>query len=113
MPAPENRGPRRAAFALAGLLAMAAGAAGVAWLLHPAPAHPPQGTGPVAIGAPALQAAPQPDLAAYQAEKQAALARVGPDPRAPGFAHIPVDRAMALMTERGMRADASPRKEGP
>jgi hypothetical protein len=101
--------PRRAAFLLAGLLALAAcGMGAVVWLLHPPLAGSQRPADfSTADGAAQLQTAPQPDLDAYRAQKRAELDTAGPEPGAPGFARIPLDRAMALMTERGLRADAS------
>ena len=101
--------PRRAVFLLAGLLALAACAMGlVMWLLHPPMAGSQRPADfSTAEGAAQLQTAPQPDLDTYKAQKRAELDAVGPEPDAPGFARIPVDRAMALMTERGLRADAA------
>lgn len=45
---------------------------------------------------PMLQAAPQPDLAAYQAAKLRALHELGWVDAASGVAHLPIETAMAL-----------------
>jgi len=62
----------------------------------PSPAAKPAG--------PRLQSAPQPDLGSYRARKQAELAAIGPIEGEPGWARIPLDRAMDLMSEQGLRA---------
>ena len=51
-----------------------------------------------------LQAAPQPDLLRYQAEKQRQLEATGWVDVAAGIARIPIGQAMALLSERGLRA---------
>lgn len=114
MQAPD-RTPRRVVMALAGLLALAACAmAAVLWLLHPSAAHGERSTElSQAADPPRLQTAPQPDLDSYRAQKRAELDATGPAPDAPGFARIPLERAMALMTERGLRADAQPADAAP
>lgn len=99
---------RRVLTALAGLLALAACAAAlVLWLLHP-PTSERRADFSTTPGSADLQTAPQSDLAAYHAQKQADIGRTGPDPDAPGYARIPIDRAMALMSERGLRAGKRP-----
>lgn len=112
MRAPDST-PRRVAMALAGLLALAACAmAATLWLLPPRTAPTAEDTRTArlsrAADPPLLQTAPQPELDSYRAHKRAELDATGPAPDAPGFARIPIDRAMALMTERGLRADAQP-----
>jgi hypothetical protein len=107
MQAPDST-PRRVVLALAGLLLLAGAAMAAAlWLLHP-PGTRSQSPAAFssAAGAAELQTAPQPDLQRYRAQKNAELAATGPAADAQGFARIPVDRAMALMTERGLRAEA-------
>jgi hypothetical protein len=52
---------------------------------------------PPAIPAPRLQPAPQPERAAYFAEKEKRLNGIGWVDRAAGVAHIPLDDAMRLM----------------
>lgn len=107
MPAPDSA-PRRAVFFLAGLLVLAGCAmAAVGWLVR-APTDGGQRPADFssAAGQAGLQTAPQPELDGYRAQKRAELEATGPAPGAPGFARIPVERAMALMTERGLRADA-------
>lgn len=101
--------PRRVIAALATLLALAACAAlAVLWLLpSPEAGRAHTESLPNTPGAVSLQSAPQLDLQRYRAQKQAELDRTGADPDAPGFARIPIDRAMTLMTERGLRAGGS------
>ena len=53
---------------------------------------------------PQLQSAPQPDLRSYRARKQAELAEIGPLEGEPGWARIPLERAMDLVSQRGLRA---------
>ena len=50
---------------------------------------------------PRLQPAPKDDLAAFHAQEEAALQRWAWVDRAAGVAQIPIDRAMALLAERG------------
>ena len=58
----------------------------------------------VAIPGPVLESAPQPDMQRDREDKARRLAATGwVDARA-GIAHIPVETAMALMTQRGLRA---------
>jgi hypothetical protein len=49
------------------------------------------------IPGPRLQSAPQPDLAAYRAEKEARLHGRGWVDAGQGLVHIPIEDAMALM----------------
>jgi hypothetical protein len=58
-------------------------------------------------GLPMLQAAPQPDLAAYRAEKQQALHGLGWVDAASGVAHVPIETAMALQAARAASAGAA------
>jgi len=64
---------------------------------------------PLQLGAdlPMLQTAPQPDLAAYRAEKQQALHGLGWVDAAGGVAHVPIEVAMALQVARAASAAAS------
>jgi hypothetical protein len=64
---------------------------------------------PAALGAdlPMLQSAPQPDLAAYRAEKQQALHGLGWIDAASGVAHVPIETAMALQAARAAAAGGS------
>ena len=59
------------------------------------PPHPFQGPAPL------LQTAPQPDRAAYFAEKRRLLDSYGWVDRQAGIARIPLDDAMKLMAARG------------
>jgi len=61
---------------------------------------------------PRLQSAPQPDLGSYRARKQAELAAIGPLEGEPGWARIPLERAMDLMSEKGLRA-TNPARDAP
>ena len=56
---------------------------------------------------PRLQSAPQADLGSYRARKAAELAAIGPLDGEPGWARIPLERAMDLMSEQGLRADGT------
>ena len=58
-------------------------------------------------GLPMLQTAPQPDLAAYRAEKQQALHGLGWVDAASGVAHVPIETAMALQAARAASAGAA------
>ena len=104
--------PRRAVAALVAVLLVVAAAAGGMSLLQPVrrttAADAPV---PDAASQPALQTAPQLDLARYRAQKQRELDSTGPAPGEPGFARIPLARAMDLMVERGLRAAAPPHEK--
>ena len=104
--AAHEKGPRRTLAALAGLLGLSGCIAlGVLWLVPSSHRDPNRGGGfSAAQREPTLQIAPQSDLAAYRARKRAELAATGPIAGEPGYARIPIDRAMALMTQRGLRA---------
>lgn len=114
MPRPDrDPAPRRAILVLAAVLACAglAVAAMLALLQPGSGAWPPmQQTEPVP-GAAALQPAPQPELAGYQRRKLAQLQATGPIPSEPGWARIPIERAMDLLSERGLRATDAPADE--
>lgn len=69
-----------------------------------------QPTPPVVAG-PALQPAPQLDLAAYRAEKQAQLDGSGWVDQAHGVARIPITDAMDLLVQRTAAA-ATARRRG-
>ena len=58
----------------------------------------------LAMPAPALQSAPQPDLSAYLAEKMRQLHGRGWVDRTQGLAHIPIEDAMALLATRAASA---------
>lgn len=51
---------------------------------------------------PALQADPQTDLAAFERRMQERLDSVGWVDRQAGIVHLPIDRAMDLLVERGL-----------
>ena len=55
-----------------------------------------------------LESAPQPDLQRYLAQKQQRLESAGWVDAPAGIAHVPIDTAMALMSERGLRAVPAP-----
>ena len=61
----------------------------------------------LAPGLPMLQTAPQPDLAAYEAEKLHALHDVGWVDAASGVAHVPIESAMAMMAASAAATGAS------
>ena len=81
--------------------AIAACVAAVFALLHlwdvPGGASRAQPPHRMQAGGPALQAAPQPDLAQYRAEKQRQLTTSGWVDRQHGIVHIPIDAAMDLL----------------
>jgi hypothetical protein len=58
---------------------------------------------PLAGGEAGLRSAPQPDLAAYRAEKERQLHGIGWVDAQRGIAHIPIDDAMALMAAGAAR----------
>lgn len=58
----------------------------------------------VAIPGAELQVAPQPDLQRYRDEKQRLLDATAWADAASGVARIPIEQAMALLSERGLRA---------
>ena len=57
--------------------------------------------------APRLQVDPQADWAGYRATEEALLDSYGRDPSS-GAIHIPIERAMDLVVERGLREGATP-----
>jgi len=73
----------------------------VLWIAHAGhlPTHGGRRDGAAGSAGPQLQSAPQPDLAHYQAEKQRELDATGPIAGDPGYARIPIGRAMALVSE--------------
>ena len=64
--------------------------------------------GPLAPSLPMLQTAPQPDLAAYKAEKLHALHDLGWVDAASGVAHVPIETAMAMLAASSAGKGASP-----
>ncbi|MFC4932928.1 hypothetical protein [Massilia sp. GCM10023247] len=92
-----------------GALAILAGivfALGGSWMLVRA-LGPAGNTGrPAVIPAPRLQGAPQPERAAYFAEKERRLGSWGWVDRDAGLAHIPLEEAMRLMAAQPGRAAA-------
>ena len=62
---------------------------------------------PLAPGLPMLQTAPQPDLAAYKADKMHALHDLGWVDAASGVAHVPIETAMAMVAASSARKGAS------
>jgi hypothetical protein len=92
------RAIRRGALAIAGGIVFAVG--GSWWLLHILGPVENTARPPAAIPAPRLQPAPQPEGAAYFAEKQRRLDSVGWVDRGAGIAHIPLDQAMRLVAAR-------------
>lgn len=63
--------------------------------------------------APRLQVHPAGDLAKLHAAEEAQLKGTGWADRAQGVVHIPVDRAMALVAERGLPGWPSPARTAP
>jgi hypothetical protein len=93
--------PFRRIAALAGAIAGAVVLAAAVALGLPHLRSLPSGGAPVAPPAapadqPALESAPQPELAAYRLEKQRALDGLGWVDAARGEAHVPIALAMAL-----------------
>lgn len=65
------------------------------------------------VEGPALESAPQPELQRYRAEKARELEALGwVDARA-GIARIPIDSAMRLMAEDGLRAVPADPEDAP
>ena len=62
---------------------------------------------PLAAGLPMLQTAPQPDLAAYKADKMHALQGLGWVDAASGVAHVPIETAMEMMAASSAEKGAS------
>jgi hypothetical protein len=87
-----------------GALAIVAGivfaVGGSWWLLRALGPAANTATPPAAIPAPRLQPAPQPERAAYFAEKQQRLDGVGWVDRGAGIAHIPIGEAMRMEAAR-------------
>ncbi|NML43966.1 hypothetical protein HHL11_09415 [Ramlibacter sp. G-1-2-2] len=71
------------------------------WRLPPSGADWPT---PPTVSGPALQSAPQLDLVAYRAEKQAWLDGAGWVDPGQGIAHIPIADAMDLLVQRSAAA---------
>jgi hypothetical protein len=102
----NTRGVWIFAASLAASLALILLAAGffLHWLsTHPS--SPVQATriveSPASAPTPALQVNPAADLAAYKARERALLDSCGWIDRRAGIARIPIDRAMALVVQRG------------
>ena len=97
----DLRGLRRGAFIIVGGIVCALAVSALMLVERgPAANTPPHAfTG----NAPLLQPAPQPDRAAYLAEKRRATSTYGWVDRKAGIARIPVDEAMKLMAEKGKR----------
>lgn len=69
-----------------------------------APAHPlAPALGTALPPAPRLQNAPRKDLAQLRAEEQAVLDGTGWVDRSAGIAHVPIERAMAMLAERAAK----------
>jgi hypothetical protein len=65
-------------------------------------------TAPTPPPEPRLQVTPEKDLAALRAEEKAALEGYGWVDRAAGRVRIPIERAMALVAERGVESMPAP-----
>ncbi len=92
------RAIRRGALAIAGGIVFAVG--GSWWLLLRLGPAVNTASPPAAMPAPRLQAAPQPERAAYFAEKERQLKGSGWVDRGAGIAHIPLEQAMRLQAAR-------------
>jgi hypothetical protein len=88
---------------LAGILFAVGGAW---WLLHALGPAANTARPPAAIPAPRLQPAPQPERAAYFADKQQRLDSAGWVVRGAGIAHIPLEDAMRLAAARRQKETA-------
>jgi hypothetical protein len=76
------------------------------WLLHTLGPAANTAQPPAAIPAPRLQPAPQPERAAYFADKQQRLDSAGWVDRGAGIAHIPLEDAMRLAAARQKKETA-------
>ena len=95
----DLRGLRRGALVIAGAIACALVAAALMLRARgPASNTPPR---PFDGTKPLLQSAPQPERAAYFAEKRRVTEGYGWVDRRAGIARIPVDEAMTLLAARG------------
>ncbi|MBB3230943.1 hypothetical protein [Halomonas stenophila] len=86
------------------------------WAPPPSPATPFTADRPVETPAPRLQAIPQRDLAAFEARMTRELTHYGWVDREAGIVRLPIERAMALLVERGLpdtRGPVSDRREPP
>lgn len=86
------------------------------WAPPPSPAMPFMGDRPVETPAPRLQATPQRDLAAFEARMTRELTHYGWVDREAGIVRLPIERAMALLVERGLpdtRGPVRDRREPP
>jgi hypothetical protein len=108
---PGDVGARPIVLVAAGLVAIlllvAAASLGSYRLLHPDRAGGPPAA-PAAVPAPRLQSAPASDLTALRRQKDAMLGEYRWIDRRGGVVRIPIDRAMQLMSERGVRATVPP-----
>ena len=91
------RAVRWGALAIAGGIVFALAAAYAAWRLFGPEASP----GHFAAPAPLLLSAPQPERAAFFADKEKRIGSYGWVDRKAGIAHIPVEQAMRVMAGQG------------
>lgn len=91
------RAVRWGALAILGGILFALAAAYGAWRLF----GPEASAGHFAAPAPLLQSAPQPERAAYFADKEQRIGSYGWVDRKAGIARIPVEQAMQLMAGQG------------
>jgi hypothetical protein len=94
----DLRGLRRGAYIIVGAIACALAAAALMLREQGAAANTPPH--PFQAPAPLLQPAPQPDRAAYFAEKRRLLDSYGWVDRQAGIARIPLDEALRLRAAR-------------
>lgn len=78
------------------------------WAPPPSPATPFTADRPVETPAPRLQATPQRDLAEFEARMTRELTHYGWIDREAGIVRLPIDRAMALLVERGLPDTGGP-----
>lgn len=107
---------RRIAWAGAAIAGVVLGVVACVLLgLGPHSAHPAATVWPPptqGMPGPALQSAPQPDLAAYRADKARQLREQGWVDATHQIAHIPIEQAMALLGARSASASASASASG-
>ena len=112
---------------IGGLVLLLAGCALVCWLLYatfrrelvrkdPPPSPLPEANAPVIPPEPRLQENPVKDMEALREHEEAILESYGWVDRDAGIARIPIERAMDLMLDRGLRptrAEADAGDSGP
>jgi hypothetical protein len=85
-------------------IVFAIGASYAVWRYLGLQPGPNRGPGPAQAASPRLLTAPQPDRAAYFAEKEKVISTYGWVDEQAGIARIPIDQAMQVMAERAQGA---------